>query len=126
MLKKRLWSVVTLAVLLAMLVSACAVPLPPAEAPAADSGSEATTTEESAPAEDGTTTLLWSMWGSPAEIATHQVVADAFMAEHPEIKIEILSAPWADYFTKLQTLWASGDASQIPDVAFLTPVLPYA
>jgi multiple sugar transport system substrate-binding protein len=26
----------------------------------------------------------------------------------------------------MQTLWASGDANQIPDVLFLTPVLPYA
>jgi multiple sugar transport system substrate-binding protein len=128
MLKKRLWTVVTLAVLLAMLVSACAVPPPPAAAPA-DTGSEASTEEaapEDAAAEDGTATLLWAMWGSPTEIATHQAVADAFMVEHPEIKIEITSEPWSDYFTKMQTLWASGDAEQIPDVLFLTPVLPYA
>lgn len=123
--KKRLWIVVTLALLLAMLVSACAVPVPPPPAAApAETSSEATS--EEAPAEDGVTTLTWGMWGSPAEIATHQAVADAFMVEHPEIKIEITSEPWADYFTKMQTLWASGDASQIPDVLFLTPVLPYA
>jgi len=124
--KKRLWIVVTLALLLAMLVSACAVPVPPPPAAAPEATSSETTTEEAAPAEDGVTTLTWGMWGSPAEIATHQAVADAFMAEHPEIKIEITSDPWADYFTKMQTLWASGDASQIPDVLFLTPVLPYA
>jgi multiple sugar transport system substrate-binding protein len=120
--KKRLWIVVTLALLLAMLVSACAVPVPPPPSAApAETGSEAAPAEE-----EGVTTLTWGMWGSPAEIATHQAVADAFMAEHPEIKIEITSEPWADYFTKMQTLWASGDASQIPDVLFLTPVLPYA
>lgn len=128
MLKKRLWTTVTLALLLAMLVSACAVPPPPPAAPA-DTGSEAASEEgatEEAGAEDGATTLTWGMWGSPTEIATHQAVADAFMAEHPEIQVEITSEPWADYFTKMQTLWASGDASQIPDVLFLTPVLPYA
>ncbi|MCC6453964.1 MAG: sugar ABC transporter substrate-binding protein [Caldilineaceae bacterium] len=127
--KNRLWMVVTLAVLLAMLVSACAVPPPPPAAPAADTGSEAAAEGGAATegtTEDGTTTLTWAMWGSPAEIVTHQAVADAFMAEHPEIKIEITSEPWGDYFTKMQTLWASGDANQIPDVLFLTPVLPYA
>src|SRR5690606_23781333 len=104
MLKKRLWMVVTLAVLMAMFISACTVPVPPPAAPA-DTGSQATT-EEAAPAEgdaeDGVVTLTWGMWGSPAEIATHQAVADAFMAEHPEIKIEITSEPWSDYFTKMQ------------------------
>lgn len=72
------------------------------------------------------TTVTWAMWGSPEEIATHQAVADAFMAEHPDIQIEIWSQPWGDYFTKIQTLWASGDASVIPDVMFLSPVVNYA
>jgi len=132
MLKKRLWILVTLAILLAMLVSACAVPVPPppaaaaptAAAPAADSSG--TVTDTTASTEGGSTTLTWAMWGSPEEVATHQKVADIFMADHPDIKIEIMSAPWADYFTKVQTLWASGDASQIPDVLFITPVNTYA
>ncbi|MCA9836169.1 MAG: sugar ABC transporter substrate-binding protein [Trueperaceae bacterium] len=72
------------------------------------------------------TTVTWAMWGSPEEIATHQAVADAFMASHPDINIEIWSQPWGDYFTKIQTLWASGDSSVIPDVMFLSPVVNYA
>ncbi|CAN5766672.1 sugar ABC transporter substrate-binding protein [soil metagenome] len=72
------------------------------------------------------TTVTWAMWGSPEEIATHQKVADAFMAEYPDITIDIWSQPWGDYFTKLQTLWAAGDASVIPDVMFLSPVVNYA
>ena len=72
------------------------------------------------------TTVTWAMWGSPEEIATHQKVADAFMAEHPDITVDIWSQPWGDYFTKLQTLWAAGDASVIPDVMFLSPVVNYA
>jgi ABC-type glycerol-3-phosphate transport system substrate-binding protein len=132
MFQRRLWTIATLALLLAMLVSACTVPVPPPAAPAesdaetsADTGSEDAATEGGAE-EDGTVTLTWGMWGSPAEIATHQAVADAFMAEHPEIEIEITSEPWADYFTNMQTLWASGDANLIPDVLFLTPIVPYA
>lgn len=71
-------------------------------------------------------TLLWGMWGSPEEIATHQAVADAYMAQHPNVKIELWSQPWGDYFTKLDTLFAAGDATAIPDVFFLFPVPSYA
>ena len=108
-----------LALALMLVVSACTVPTPPpadgAAEPAADSGDAAETT-----------TITWAMWGSPAEIETHQKVADAFMAEHPEIIVEITSEPWSDYFTKISTLWASGDSSVIPDVLFLSPVTSYA
>jgi multiple sugar transport system substrate-binding protein len=71
-------------------------------------------------------TLLWGMWGSPEEIATHQAVADAYMAENPNIKVELWSQPWGDYFTKLDTLFAAGDATAVPDVFFLFPVPSYA
>lgn len=71
-------------------------------------------------------TVTWGFWGSPEEKATHEKVAEAFMAEHPEINIEIWHQPWGDYFTKLQTLWAAGDAEAIPDVMFLFPVFTYA
>jgi multiple sugar transport system substrate-binding protein len=101
---------------LTLVVSACAVPMPPA----AGDGAAAPATD------DGVTTITWAMWGSPAEIETHQRVADAFMAEHPEIRVEIMSEPWSDYFTKIQTLWATGDSSVIPDVLFLSPVINYA
>ncbi|QPC84945.1 sugar ABC transporter substrate-binding protein [Phototrophicus methaneseepsis] len=72
------------------------------------------------------TTVTWAFWGSPEELATHEQVAAAFMEEYPDINIEIWHAPWSDYFTNIQTLWASGDSSQIPDVAFLTPITTYA
>lgn len=71
-------------------------------------------------------TLLWGMWGSPEEIVTHQAVADAYMAQNPTVKIELWSQPWGDYFTKLDTLFAAGDATVIPDVFFLSPVPSYA
>ncbi|MEM7736771.1 MAG: sugar ABC transporter substrate-binding protein [Deinococcota bacterium] len=91
------WQVLTLSVVLGMTVSALAQ-----------------------------TTVTWAMWGSPEEIATHEAVADAFMAENPDIEIEIWSRPWGDYFTTIQTLWAAGDASVIPDVMFLSPIQSYA
>lgn len=113
MLNRRIWTLLLPALLITALLGGCVVPPPP-------------TTGSTVPAADGPTTITWAMWGSPAEVATHQAVADAFMAEHPDIRVEIMSEPWGDYFTKMQTLWASGDASQIPDVLFLTPIIGYA
>lgn len=71
-------------------------------------------------------TVTWAFWGSPEERATHEMVAEAFMAENPDITVEIWHEPWADYFTKIQTLWASGDSAEIPDIAFLSPISNYA
>lgn len=72
------------------------------------------------------TTLLWGQWGSPEEIAVHQQVADAYMEQNPDVVVELWSQPWGDYFTQLDTLFAAGDASLIPDVFFMTPVQRYA
>ncbi len=72
------------------------------------------------------TTLLWGMWGSPEEIAVHQQVADAYMKANPNVKVELWSQPWGDYFTKMDTLFAAGDGTAIPDVFFMTPVQRYA
>lgn len=71
-------------------------------------------------------TITWGFWGSPEEKATHEQVAAQFMKENPNIKVEVWHQPWDDYFTKLQTLWASGDAAAIPDVLFLWPTPRYA
>jgi len=117
-----------LTLLAALVISACAAPPPPStgaetSVPAAETSAPAA---EPAAAADGPVTITWAMWGSPAEVETHQHVADAFMESHPDIAIEIMSAPWGDYFTKIQTLWASGDSSVIPDVLFLWPTPRYA
>ena len=84
------------------------------------------TTKEPTAAPAKEVTLLWGFWGGPAEQATHEKVAQAFMAEHPNIKFDYFYAPWDDYFTKLKTLWAGGDAKAIPDVLFLWPTPSYA
>ncbi len=105
---------------LGMVLSACAVPPPP------PAGSGAAPPLPAEGAEEGPVTITWAMWGSPAEVETHQAVADAFMESHPDINIEIMAEPWSDYFTKMQTLWASGDSAAIPDVLFLWPTPRYA
>lgn len=117
----RLASLMTLLLTLSLLLAACPAAVAPGEAPATASEE----TGASAEGEEGAT-ITWAMWGSPAEIETHQRVADAFMEEHPEITVEIYSEPWGDYFTKIQTLWASGDSAAVPDVLFLSPIQSYA
>ncbi|MCA0452573.1 MAG: sugar ABC transporter substrate-binding protein [Chloroflexi bacterium] len=72
------------------------------------------------------TTLLWGMWGSPEEIAVHQKVADAYMEANPNVTVELWSQPWGDYFTKMDTLFAAGDGTAIPDVFFMSPIQRYA
>jgi ABC-type glycerol-3-phosphate transport system substrate-binding protein len=62
-------------------------------------------------------TLTWGMWvGSDAEKAAWQHVADMVTAKYPDIKIELQTASWPDYWTKLPTLAASG---QLPDIVSL-------
>ena len=111
---------ITVFILLALvaLLAACAAPV---QAPAAEQAAPA---EQAAAAEP--TTITWAFWGDPPEVESHKRVADAFMAAHPDIKIEIWNQPWGDYFTKIQALWASGDIATIPDVAFLWPTPKYA
>jgi len=119
---QKRWSLILLTTFLIVAMSACVAPSS-TTAPA-ESGGEVAAEAGGDAAES--TTITWAMWGSPEEIATHQVVADAFMEEHPEITVEIYSQPWGDYFTSIQTLWASGDATAVPDVLFLSPVVNYA
>ncbi|MCE2466987.1 MAG: sugar ABC transporter substrate-binding protein, partial [Caldilineaceae bacterium] len=105
--RTRVLTILALLGVLAIAVTGCAAAPPAATAP-------------------GETVVTWAMWGSPAELATHQSVADAYMAENPDVAIEILSEPWGDYFTKMQALWAGGDGSVIPDILFLWPTPSYA
>ena len=111
-----------LVVVLALVVSACAPPATPVTQPPAAEQPAA----EQPEAEAGPATITWAFWGSPEEAASHQMVAEAFMQEHPEIAIELWNQPWDDYFTKIQALWASGDSATIPDIAFLWPTPKYA
>jgi multiple sugar transport system substrate-binding protein len=62
-------------------------------------------------------TLTWFMWaGSDAETAAWRHVADMVTAKYPDIKIELNTAAWPDYWTKLPTLAAS---NTLPDIVSL-------
>jgi multiple sugar transport system substrate-binding protein len=112
---KRTMGIGVLILMMALVLSACTGIAPQAAAP----GGEQAAAGEA-------TTITWAFWGGPAELESANLVADAFMAEHPEIQIELWNQPWDDYFTKIQALWASGDTKVIPDVAFLWPTPRYA
>jgi multiple sugar transport system substrate-binding protein len=71
----------------------------------------------------GTATVTWGYWGSPSEVEENKGVAAEFEKTHPNIKIQHMTAPWGDYFTKLQTQFAAKSA---PDVMFLTYISTYA
>ena len=120
---RKLWAVLSVLLIAILAVTACApVPAAPPAAPAPATAVPA----PASPAAKEPVTLTWAFWGSPEESVSHLAVADAFMKEHPEIKIETWNAPWSDYFTKIQSLWASGDPKAVPDIAFLWPTPSYA
>jgi multiple sugar transport system substrate-binding protein len=131
---RRTWSFV--AVLLAglLLLGACAPAPTPVPEPAPTQAPPTAVPPTQAPAPEPTqppaqaepVTLTWAFWGSPEESVSHKMVADAFMKEHPEIKVETWNEPWDNYFTKIQALWASGDPKLVPDIAFLWPTPAYA
>lgn len=127
--KKRSMLSLTILLLVALAMGACAPAAPSATAPA--TGSESATAEPAAEGATETTdqetaTITWAFWGSPEEAASHERVGAAFMEAHPEITVEYMNEPWSDYFTKMETLWASGDSAAIPDVLFLWPTPKYA
>lgn len=116
---KRSIGFLTILLILALALAACA--------PVAPGSESATGGESNAPAaSEGPTTITWAFWGSPEEAASHKAVGEAFMQAHPEIQLEYYNEPWGDYFTKVETLWASGDSAAIPDVLFLWPTPKYA
>jgi ABC-type glycerol-3-phosphate transport system substrate-binding protein len=68
----------------------------------------------------GNTELTWGMWiGSTADQEAWQKVADQVTADHPDIKVTIQGAPWADYWTKLTTQITSTDAPCIVSIQSL-------
>jgi multiple sugar transport system substrate-binding protein len=107
--------------------AAPAAPDAPTAAPIAATSAPAAAATTAAPAGgEAVTTITWGFWGSPEEQASHEKVAAEFEKTHPNIKVQIWHQPWDDYFTKLKTLWASGDPKQTPDVLFLWPTPSYA
>lgn len=61
--------------------------------------------------EETTIRIMW--WGDTARHEKYNKFCDAFEAANPGIKVERLTATWNDYWSKLPTMVAGGDA---PDV----------
>jgi multiple sugar transport system substrate-binding protein len=68
-----------------------------------------------AAAQDVTTIRLMA-WGDDTEVAAREATLAMFHEANPNIRVEFLHTPNADYGTKLQTMLAGGD---YPDVFFL-------
>ena len=66
-----------------------------------------------ATASKAATTIEYSIWGDPAELASQQAIVDAFHAANPDITVKVTVSDWDAYWTKLETGLAGGAA---PDV----------
>ncbi|MFC7616461.1 ABC transporter substrate-binding protein [Actinokineospora soli] len=64
-------------------------------------------------ADGGPVTLRFTWWGSDARHTMTQRLIEAFEAEHPGIRVEGEFTGWGDYWDKLATTVAGGDAPDI-------------
>jgi multiple sugar transport system substrate-binding protein len=71
----------------------------------------------------GKTTITWSYWGSPEENQVNLKVKAAFEKANPDISVNVVWAPYSQYFQKIDSMFAGG---QSPDVLFLTYIQKYA
>lgn len=77
------------------------------------------------PSPDDQRTVTFMGWGSPQEVETFETLIAQFEDAHPDVSVDYVSVPAADFQTKLQTMIAS---KTTPDVFYLTPenVMPWA
>lgn len=68
--------------------------------------------EDEPQATGGATTVTFRLWDDVAAPA-YEKSFDAFMAEHPEINVEVEVVPWADYWERLPLDISSGDMADI-------------
>jgi multiple sugar transport system substrate-binding protein len=85
-------------------------------------GEKATNAPTKAASDDGSASsgekvkITYSMWGSAEEGSKTQEVADKFNASQDRIEVEVVSIPWENYMTKLNTMATAG---QLPDTGML-------
>lgn len=66
--------------------------------------------------------IEYSIWGDPAELASQQAIVDAFHVANPDVTVKVTVSDWDAYWTKLETGLAGGAA---PDVfAMDGPLFP--
>src|SRR5690606_32492575 len=57
-------------------------------------------------------TITYGIWDAAQEEGIRQQI-EAFNEEFPDITVELQLTPWADYWTKLQTAVAGGEAFDV-------------
>ncbi len=75
-------------------------------------------TASAADSEEPVTLTFWSNDGSTQWMEVWGNAAEAYMAEHPNVTIEVVGIPWDDSAAKLNTAAAT---DTLPDMAFLAP-----
>lgn len=81
-----------------------------APAPTTAGATEAPATEPPAPAEQ--VTITYAFWQSD-QVAAHEQIIAAFEAQNPNVNVEIQLVPWAEYWNKLLTAQAGGEAYDV-------------
>ena len=107
--KSKLFSLIALALAALLVLSACGNDAAPTETTGAPAKPAETETQAPAPAEPVTITYCnFNSSGGNEETLAKMVVA--FEAEHPNIKVEVETIGYDDYFTQMQTRVAGGTA----------------
>ncbi|MDO4284383.1 MAG: sugar ABC transporter substrate-binding protein [Eubacteriales bacterium] len=72
----------------------------------------------------GTTTLSFQIWDN-AQRAGMEAMAQAYMEENPDVRIEVQVTSWDEYWTKLD---AAAESNQLPDIFWMhtNQILKYA
>ena len=58
------------------------------------------------------TTITYALWDSN-QLPVHEEIVAAFEAENPGVNVEIQVVPWGNYWDKLQTAVAGGEAYDV-------------
>jgi multiple sugar transport system substrate-binding protein len=94
-----------------LVLAACAAPAaaPAENAAPADAAATEAAAEAGGEASGEQVTITYAMWDNN-QLPAHEQIIAAFEAEHPNINVEPQVVPWGDYWTKLQTAVAGGEA----------------
>jgi multiple sugar transport system substrate-binding protein len=113
---KRLYTLLTIVVLLSLVLVACAPSTPepaaPAEAPAEEVQAEAPAEEPAEEMADEPITLKMTAW----DISTTpywQAVVDAYEAQNPNVKVELIDVSSAEYQDKVNIMLSGGDDTDV-------------
>jgi len=113
MLARSLRPLALLTLLLAMLAACGAPQAPAAQEPAAPAAEPTAAPAAQEPAQDAVTIRYFTFSAAPDHLDSLDQMIAAFETANPDIDVQVETAPFDQYFTKLQTLIAGGTA---PDV----------